>query len=114
MQKFCFTCDLKNDPELIKEYKEYHKKGNVWKEVLESIKTSGVLNMEIYLIDTRMFMIIDADDTFSLKEKRLMDAENEQVQKWETMMNKFQKIPNFSNGEKWILMEKIFDLSEHG
>jgi len=60
MQKFGLTLDLKNDPQLIEEYMQYHE--NVWPEVLLSITESGITNMEIYCWGTRLFMIkMDAD-----------------------------------------------------
>ncbi|MDN3594814.1 L-rhamnose mutarotase [Zunongwangia endophytica] len=114
MKRYCFTCDLENDPELIAKYKEYHKKGNVWNEILESIRTSGISGMQIYLIETRLFMIMDTSDEFNLENKEVKDANNEIVQSWERLMGKFQKIPEFSKyGKKWVLMDKIFDLTEN-
>jgi L-rhamnose mutarotase len=56
-------------------------------------------------------MIIEAGDHFSFEEKGKMDAENPKVQEWETLMWKFQKaLPQAKSGEKWILMNKIFEL----
>ena len=40
-RRFCLTLDLKDDPELIAEYKRYHE--HVWPEIAESIKSSGIL-----------------------------------------------------------------------
>ena len=45
MKRFALTLDLKNEPDLIAQYIEHHQ--NVWPEIIESIKTSGILNMEI-------------------------------------------------------------------
>ncbi len=57
-------------------------------------------------------MIVDAEDHFSLEKKAIMDTQNKKVQEWERLMDTFQQKPEFSkNGEKWILMNKIFDLS---
>ena len=58
MQKFCLALDLKDDPKLIAEYEAYHK--NVWPEIIESIKKSGIKVLDIYRTGTRMFMIIEA------------------------------------------------------
>ncbi|WBL23405.1 L-rhamnose mutarotase [Zunongwangia sp. HRR-M8] len=114
MKRYCLTCDLKDNKELIKKYKIHHEKNNVWPDVIESIKNPGILNMQIFLIHTRLFMIIDAEDCFSMKKKEQMDAENIKVQEWEDLMKTFQQIPDFSkNGEKWVLMDKIFDLDEY-
>ncbi len=109
MQKFCLTLDLKDDPQLIKEYIQYHK--NVWPEILSSITSSGINNMEIYCLGTRLFMIIEADNDFSFEKKSELDQSNQKVQDWETLMWKYQQsLPGSKPGEKWIMMEKIFTL----
>ena len=109
MQKHCLTLDLKNDPDLIAEYIRFHE--NVWPEIQKSIKDSGIKNLEIYNIGDRLFMIIEADDTFSFEKKSKLDAENPKVQEWEKLMWTFQKaLPQAKPGEKWILMNKIFEL----
>ena len=109
MKRHCLTLDLKPDPELIREYKEYHEV--VWPEIIKSIKDSGITSMEIYCRDNRLFMIMETDDTFSFSEKSKMDASNPKVQEWEKLMWKYQQaLPTAKPGEKWVLMEKIFDL----
>lgn len=56
-------------------------------------------------------MIIEADTGFSFEKKLELGAANLKVQEWETLMWKFQKsLPGSKPGEKWILMNKIFEL----
>jgi len=105
--KYCLTLNLKNDPLLISEYEEHHQK--VWPEILESIRGSGITNMEIYRYDTRLFMIMETDETFSFERKSAMDAANPKVQEWETLMLKYQQ-PFEGSTQKWVLMDKIFQL----
>ena len=108
-RRFCLTLDLKNDPKLIEEYKRYHR--DVWPEIVKSIRDSGILDMEIYLQGTRMFMIIEADENFSFERKAEADHANPKVQEWERLMWKFQQsVPEAKPGEKWILMERVFKL----
>jgi L-rhamnose mutarotase len=110
-RRYCLTLDLKDDPKLIAEYKRYHEK--IWPEITKSIKDAGILDLEIFLRGTRMFMILEADETFSFEKKAQADRENPKVQEWETLMWKFQQaLPEARPGEKWLLMEKIFKL-EH-
>lgn len=110
MKRYCLTLDLKNDPTLIGEYEEYHK--HVWPEIEKSIRDAGVINLEIYRMGTRMFMILEAEDFFTFEKKSSMDAANPKVQEWETLMWKFQQpIPGSRPGEKWLLMEKIYGLN---
>jgi L-rhamnose mutarotase len=109
MRKYCLALDLKDDPQLIKEYERYHK--NVWPEIIKSIKDSGIEVLDIYRAGNRLFMIIEANDNFSFEKKAAMDAANSKVQEWEELMWKFQQaLPWGKPGEKWILMEKIFEL----
>ena len=67
--------------------------------------------MEIYRLSNRLFMIMEVSDGFSFENKAAMDLANEEVQKWESMLWKYQQQLSFAKpGEKWVLMEKIFEL----
>jgi L-rhamnose mutarotase len=108
-RRFCLTLDLKDDPKLIAEYKRYHEK--IWPEITQSIKDSGVEDMEIYLLGTRMFMIMEVNESFSFSAKTEADRLNPKVQEWETLMGIFQKLlPQAKPGEKWLLMDRVFKL----
>jgi L-rhamnose mutarotase len=108
-RRYCLTLDLKNDPRLIAEYKRYHE--NVWPEISESIKESGIVDMEIYLLGTRMFMVMDVNENFSFDKKAKADAANPKVQEWEELMWRFQQaLPEAKPGEKWLRMERVFKL----
>lgn len=107
--RYCLALDLKDDPQLIAEYEAYHK--NVWPEVEASIKNSGILSMQIYRTGNRLFMMMETTDSFSFDAKGKADAANAKVQEWETLMWKYQQaLPGAQPGEKWKLMEKIFEL----
>src|SRR5437667_75516 len=80
-RRFCLTLDLKDDPELIAEYKRHHE--HVWPEIIQSIKDSGVLDMEIYLLGTRMFMIMEVSKDFSFEAKTEADRRNPKVHEGE-------------------------------
>lgn len=107
--RYCLALDLKNDPALIAEYEKYHQ--DIWPEIIASIKTSGINVLDIYRTGNRMFMIIEAGPGFSFDKKAKADAANPKVQEWEELMWKFQQaLPWAKEGEKWILMDKIFSL----
>jgi L-rhamnose mutarotase len=108
-KRYCLTLDLKDDPALIAEYRRYHEK--IWPEISSSIKESGIVGMEIYLLGTRMFMIMEVHERFSFDAKAKADRENRKVREWEQLMWNFQKpLPGAKAGEKWLLMERIFKL----
>jgi len=110
-RRYCLTLDLKDDPKLIAEYKRYHQK--IWPEITRSIKEAGIEDMEIYLLGTRMFMIMEVSETFSFDAKKKADELNPKVQEWEALMWRFQQsLPDAKPGEKWLLMERIFSLEK--
>jgi L-rhamnose mutarotase len=108
-KRYCLTLDLKNDPKLIAEYKRYHEK--IWPEITKSIKDAGIVDLEIYLIGTRLFMVMEVNEQFSFEAKAKSDRENPKVREWEELMWRYQQaLPSAKPGEKWILMERIFKL----
>lgn len=114
MKRYCLALDLKDDPELIESYKTYHQPGNVWPEVIESIRDSGIHDMEIFLTGHRLFMIMEVDDSFDFATKARRDAADPKVQAWEALMWIFQEaLPWAEEGEKWVQMTAIFQLQEH-
>ncbi len=111
MKKYCLVTDLKNDEQLIKEYEDYHKK--VWPEILKSIHESGIRKMEIYRFSNRLCMIMETSDDFSFEKKQEADKNNAKVQEWEELMWKYQQpLEGTVKGEKWMVMDKIFELKE--
>lgn len=111
MKRHCFALDLKNDDQLISAYKKHHEK--VWPEIKDSITEAGVENLEIYLVENRLFMIMDVSESFSFDKKEKLDAANLKVKEWEDLMWTYQQaLPTAKDGEKWMLMDKIFELSK--
>ena len=112
MKRYCLTLDLKNDPALILQYEAYHKA--VWPEIIDSIKTAGIEDMTIFRFEARLCMIMTVNDHFSFEQKDEADKVNPRVREWEELMWKFQQ--PLVQGQKWVLMNEIFDLKqcEHG
>ena len=110
-RRYCLALDLKDNPQLIAEYKRYHQK--IWPEITVSIRQSGIEDLEIYLIGARLFMIMEVNDSFSFAAKSQTDQSNPKVQEWEELMGRFQKpLPQAKPGEKWLVMERIFKLEK--
>lgn len=106
-KRYCLALDLKPDEKLIDEYEAYHQK--IWPEIIDSIRNSGIEQMEIYRVEARLFMIMEVNEAFSFEKKSRLDEENEKVVEWEKLMWKYQQaIPGTKQGEKWRLMKKIF------
>ena len=111
MKRYCLVLDLVDDPSLIAEYQHWHKSENGWPEVKKSIQDSGIVDMQIYQVGNRLFMIMETEDSFSFERKAQLDAANPKVQEWEHLMWKFQQpLPWAGKGEKWMLMDKIYQL----
>lgn len=111
MKRFCYALDLADDPDLIAEYEHWHTAENCWPEIRKSILDSGITDMQIYRTGNRLFMIMETTDNYSSDKKAEMDADNPKVHEWEKLMWKFQQpLPWAKEGEKWVLMDKIFQL----
>lgn len=109
LKRYCLALDLKDDPAFIREYEEHHR--HVWPEIIKSIRDSGIEVLDIYRTGNRMFMIIEAADDFSFEKKSATDAADPKVQEWEELMWKFQQaLPWAKPGQKWVIMDKIFEL----
>ncbi len=111
VKRYCQTMDLKDDPELIKEYIGYHSPAKSWPEIREGIRSVGILEMEIYLLGSRLFMIVetplDFDWEIAMAKLNTLPLQTE----WENLMACFQNTsPGASSAEKWRLMDRIFYL----
>jgi L-rhamnose mutarotase len=110
MKTFGLTLDLKDDPEVIEEYKRYHR--DVWPEVEEALKTIGVEAMEIYLLGRRMFMHLETADDFVPETDFPKHLQlHPQCQEWDDLMRTFQeKAPGGKPDEWWAMMERVYNL----
>lgn len=111
VKRYCQTMDLQDNPELIAEYKRRHSEGEVWTEILDGIREVGILEMEIYLLGTRLFMIVEAADDFDWDEAMARLATLPRQQEWEEYMAQLQDCrKDATSDEKWQMMERIFHL----
>jgi L-rhamnose mutarotase len=110
MQRFCFTLNLRPDPDLVAEYVELHRHGRP--EIHRSIRDAGVLDMQIFLHGRQLFMVMDTTDSFTLEQKAAMDLANPEVLEWERLMARFQDVNEHGDFDtKWKLLQKVFQLT---
>jgi L-rhamnose mutarotase len=106
--------DLKDDPELIADYERYHAPGGVPSAILESIRASGIEEMEIYRCGNRLVMLMTTSAQFDPEAKAAADAADPDVVAWEALMDRFQqRLPWAPASVKWMEADRIFALSEH-
>ena len=110
-KRYCQTLDLKDNPALIAEYIDRHSEAKHWPEINEGIREAGILEMEIYLLGTRLFMIVETARDFDWDTAFARLSTLPRQAEWEEYMSIFQvSEPGASSAEKWKLMERIFRL----
>lgn len=105
-EKYCLTLDLADNPDLIHEYEILHE--NVWIEIIEGIKSVGIVDMQIFRFKERMCMVVEVPENFDFEVQMQKLATHPRQQEWEQLMWKYQK--ELIKGEKWVKMQRIFKL----
>ena len=110
-KRYVQTLDLRDDPDMIKEYRKWHSKEFHWKEIRDGIRAVGILEMEIYILGTRLVMIVDAPDDFDWPTAMDKLATMPRQAEWEAFVAKLQGCnPDARSDEKWQMMERMFYL----
>ena len=111
VKRYCQTMQLKDDAELIRKYREAHDRDHFWDEIKRGIKAVGILEMEIYILGNRLFMIVDAPLDFDWDEAMSRLATLPRQQEWENYVAMFQNCAEgATSDEKWQMMERMFHL----
>jgi L-rhamnose mutarotase len=109
MKRYCQTLELYDDAELIEAYVREHQQ--VWPEIKEGIREVGILDMEIYIQGTHLFMIVETTDDFDWIKDNERLVELPRQREWEEYMSRFQRsLPGQASHEKWQRMDRIFNL----
>jgi len=112
-KRYCKTLQLENDAEFIEEYKKVHAMGNAWPEITQGMKDVGIIDMEIYLDGTTLFMIMDTERNFDHDKAMKKLASLPRQSEWEATVSKYQKASvSSSANEKWKLIERIYKLDQ--
>ena len=110
-KRYCQTLSLKNNPILIEEYRKIHSEEKAWPEIRAGIRAVGILEMEIYILGSQLFMIIETplDFDWEIAMDKLSNLPRQA--EWEKYVSKFQDCPYLSSSaEKWKLMERMLSL----
>lgn len=113
VKRYCQTLDLKDDPALIAQYREAHDRYHSWPEIRAGIREVGILEMEIYILGTRLFMIVETPPDFDWDVAMAkLDTLPRQAE-WEAYVSMFQQCrPGSTSREKWQMMDRMFYLYE--
>ena len=112
-KRYCKTLQLEDDATFIKEYKRLHAMGNTWPEITQGMKGVGILDMEIYLVGTTLFMIMDTIQNFDHEKAMTKLATLPRQSEWEATVSKYQKTTVSSSAkDKWKLIERIYKLDQ--
>ncbi|MBQ2209948.1 MAG: L-rhamnose mutarotase [Prevotella sp.] len=111
VKRYCQTMDLRDNAELIRKYREAHDKEHFWDEIKQGIRSVGILEMEIYILGTRLFMIVEAPLDFDWDSAMQRLATLPRQEEWEAYVAQFQLCnENATSDEKWRMMERMFYL----
>lgn len=111
VKRYCQTLELRDNEELIARYREAHDEQHSWREILDGIRQVGILEMEIYILGNRLFMIVETPVSFDWATAMERLAAMPRQQEWEAFVAQFQKCAaNASSDEKWQLMDRMFHL----
>ena len=111
MKQIAYAIDLKDDPEIIRRYEDYH--AAIWPEVAESLKAVGMKQIKIWRLGRRLFMLVTADDDFDpVRAGEVHRASHPRVREWEELMESFQqRIPGVEGTGTWAEMKRVFELA---
>ena len=113
IKRFCKTLSLKDDAQLIEDYKKVHAPGAAWPEITQGMREVGILDMEIYIYGTRLFMIMDTVPDFDHDKAMAKLAQKPRQSEWEAHVSRFQQTSAEATAdEKWQLMERIYKLDK--
>lgn len=110
-KRYVQILELRDDPEMIKEYRKWHSEEYAWPEITQGIREVGILEMEIYILGTKLVMILEVPEDFDWDSAFARLSTLPRQAEWEAFVAKFQGCaPDAKSDEKWQLMERMFRL----
>jgi L-rhamnose mutarotase len=112
-KRYCKTLKLEDDPGLIEAYKKVHMPENTWPEITQGMIDVGILDMEIYIMGTQLFMIMDTVPDFDHDRDMAILAAKPRQSEWEAFVSRFQRTSSEATAdEKWQVMDRIYKLEK--
>jgi L-rhamnose mutarotase len=112
-KRYCKTLSLKDDAQLIADYKKVHAPGAAWPEITQGMREVGITDMEIYILGSRLFMIMDTVADFDHDKAMTELAQKPRQSEWEAYVSRFQQTSSEATAdEKWQLMERIYKMDK--
>lgn len=113
IKRYCQTLYLKDNPKLIAAYRKAHSKEMAWPEIREGIRSVGILEMEIYILGNKLFMIVETPLDFDWDEAMKKLSTLPRQAEWENYVASFQQCAKgATSNEKWKMMDRMFYLYE--
>ena len=113
VKRYCQTLSLRENPELIEAYRKAHSKEEAGPEIRAGIREVGILEMEIYILGSKLFMIVETPLDFDWDTAMAKLATLPRQAEWEEYVAKFQQCAEgATSDEKWKMMERMFYLYE--
>jgi L-rhamnose mutarotase len=110
MKQYGQTINLRDDPEILRRYVEYHREA--WPEVIDGLKSIGIRRMLIWMLGRQLFMMMETEDDFDLaRDFARYEQSTPRIREWQELMASFQEpLPGAKPGEWWAQMELVFRL----
>ena len=112
MKRIAMTVMLKDDPQVIRKYEEYH--ANPWAEVVEGTLSIGIQRVFIYRFGHQLFLFMEVPDDFDMERDMPKYMAHEKAKEWDELMRSFQEtVPGAPDGSTWVPMKEIYVLESN-
>lgn len=111
IKRYVQFLEISDDPALVEQYRKWHSEEYNWQEVRDGIRAVGIMEMEIYILGSKLVMIVDTPAEFQWKEAMNKLATLPRQAEWEAFVSQFQGCSaDARSDEKWQPMERMFRL----
>lgn len=112
-QRTCLALDLKDNDKLISQYEHFHQPEHIWPEIPQGIRAGGIVDMQIYRIGARLFMIVETEEGIDLITAFEAIGKMPRQTEWAAFMDGFQRrLTEAKPHEHWAEMKPVFLLTQ--